>query len=522
MSRPLRIILLHNSAAEDSGPELQDVLVQASAVAQALGGQGHAVTWLPCTLDLQVIADRMQADRPDLVFNLVESLGGTDRLMALPPLLLESLGLPFTGSGSRAVLATASKPAAKRVLREHGLPTPDWWEPPARSAAVGAEPPLAGSDRVIIKPVWEHASFGISDSAVVRWKPAVGSDGLRDRLAEAERRTGRPHFVEAFIEGREFNLSLLEDEQGRPDVLPPAEIDFSAFPAEKPRIVGYDAKWAADSFEYRQTPRRFDFPAADRPLLDELAALARTAWNLFGMRGFARVDFRVDAQRRPWILEVNANPCLSPDAGFAAAVEQAGLDYAAAVERIVRAAVGPRPPVDSESRKASRPLSLRWRSTVCDADVATVRRLAESTGVFRPDEVDIAVELVQERLQRGVASGYHFVFAEVDEEPVGYACYGPIGCTLGSYDLYWIVVAKERQGGGVGRGLIETVEQAVRSAGGRRLYIETSNRADYAPTREFYRRCGYCVEATLADFYSRGDDKVVLVKVLDRPQTFGT
>ena len=117
--------------------------------------------------------------------------------------------------------------------------------------------------------------------------------------------------------------------------LPPAEIDFAAFPDDKPHIVGYRAKWDADSFEYHHTPRRFDFPANDRPLLDRLSQLAIQCWREFGLRGYARVDFRVDEAGRPWILEINANPCLSPDAGFAAAVEQAGIGYDQAIERIV-------------------------------------------------------------------------------------------------------------------------------------------------------------------------------------------
>jgi len=153
-------------------------------------------------------------------------------------------------------------------------------------------------------------------------------------LARRERELGRPYFAEQYVEGREFNLSLLAD-AGGPQVLPPAEIDFSRFPAGKPRIVGYRAKWKADSPEYHATPRRFDFAAADRPLLDGLAELARSSWQRFGLRGYARVDFRVDHQGCPWILEINVNPCLSPDAGFAAALGRAGIPFSQAIARIL-------------------------------------------------------------------------------------------------------------------------------------------------------------------------------------------
>ena len=110
-----------------------------------------------------------------------------------------------------------------------------------------------------------------------------------------------------------------------PQVLPPAEIDFGDFPPDKPRIVGYQAKWDDESFEYHHTPRRFEFPSTDRALLAELSRLAADCWHQFGLRGYVRVDFRVDRDGRPWILEVNSNPCLSLDAGFAAAVQRAGI-----------------------------------------------------------------------------------------------------------------------------------------------------------------------------------------------------
>ena len=154
-------------------------------------------------------------------------------------------------------------------------------------------------------------------------------------------------FAEAYIEGREFNLSLLASEDlkggpvsvGRgkscPEVLPPAEIRFDSYPAGKVRVVGYRSKWDEDSFEFTHTPRSFDFPDCDNALLVDLKDLALRCWELFDLRGYARVDFRVDGAGRPWILEVNANPCLSPDAGFAAAAARAGLPFTEVLNRII-------------------------------------------------------------------------------------------------------------------------------------------------------------------------------------------
>ncbi|MBU0638316.1 MAG: GNAT family N-acetyltransferase [Planctomycetota bacterium] len=158
---------------------------------------------------------------------------------------------------------------------------------------------------------------------------------------------------------------------------------------------------------------------------------------------------------------------------------------------------------------------VELRDAVRDADVKAVRDIVTSSGFFAPHEIDVAGELVVERLARGAASGYHFIFADADSQPIGYACYGPIGCTVGSFDLYWIAVQAEIRGQGVGRRLLQEVERRVALVGGRRVYIETSSRPLYEPTRHFYERCGYHAEAHLEDFYSLGDAKVVFVKPLD-------
>ena len=146
---------------------------------------------------------------------------------------------------------------------------------------------------------------------------------------------GGEAFAEEFIDGREFNLALLADESGLPQVLPPCEIVFQEYEREKPKIVGYKAKWDEHSFEYGHTPRRYEFPARDQPLLKRLTEIALLCWLAFDLHGHARVDFRVDHQGKPYVLEVNANPCIAPDAGFAAALEYAGVPYVKAIERIV-------------------------------------------------------------------------------------------------------------------------------------------------------------------------------------------
>jgi D-alanine-D-alanine ligase len=165
--------------------------------------------------------------------------------------------------------------------------------------------------------------------------------------------------------------------------------------------------------------------------------------------------------------------------------------------------------MNSESKLPPAEAPITFRYEPVPADRQAVRAIVQSTDVFNATEVDTAVELVDERLSKGPASGYHFVFAEREGEMLGYTCYGPIALTAGSYDLYWIAVSKSSQGLGLGRILLQKSEELVRQSGGRRIYIETSNRHDYTPTRMFYLRCGYTQEAVLKDFYAPGDDKVI-------------
>jgi GNAT superfamily N-acetyltransferase len=157
---------------------------------------------------------------------------------------------------------------------------------------------------------------------------------------------------------------------------------------------------------------------------------------------------------------------------------------------------------------------ITFRYDIRPADAQNIRAITHSTGVFSAVEVDIAVELADERLAKGPTSGYHFVFAERAGQVIGYTCYGPIALTHGSYDLFWIAVDKAAQGLGLGRLLLEQTETLIRQEGGRRIYIETSTRPPYTPTRVFYDRRGYHLEVVLEEFYGPGDGKAIYVKAL--------
>jgi D-alanine-D-alanine ligase len=313
-------------------PDEEDVLIQVEAVSNALTNLDYKPEPLPCDLDLENLKSRLMALDPLAAFNLVESLAGHGRLIHVVPSLLDALRISYTGCPAEAILTTSHKVMAKERIRAAGLPTPDWINP------VPGDMPWSGStcledphQRVwIIKSLWEHASLGLEKENLVHgtvWD-------IHQLLSGCKPEMGGACFAEAFIEGREFNLSLLDTQDGV-RVLPPAEILFQGFSADTPRIVGYRAKWMTDSAEYHNTPRCFDFSAGDQNILSILESLALRCWQSFGLRGYARVDFRVDDQDRPFILEINANPCISPDAGFAAALDRAGISYSHAVEQIL-------------------------------------------------------------------------------------------------------------------------------------------------------------------------------------------
>ncbi|MGB5345432.1 MAG: GNAT family N-acetyltransferase [Woeseia sp.] len=161
---------------------------------------------------------------------------------------------------------------------------------------------------------------------------------------------------------------------------------------------------------------------------------------------------------------------------------------------------------------------MPFRLTPHAADAAAVRQLVSDTGFFSAEELDVAVELVDERLAKGRASGYEFVFLDDPDNPqelLGYTCYGPIPATRASYDLYWIAVAPTQQRNGLGHELLVESERQAAKLGAHTMYVDTSGRAQYKPTRRFYEQNGYGVAARLEDFYAPGDAKVIYCKVLD-------
>jgi D-alanine-D-alanine ligase len=471
-----RCTILHQAVPPDAPPDEQDVLIAADAVARGLSVHGWRVSRCAMTQDLAATEAGLRATDADLVFNLVESLGGADVLAVAAPALLERLGLSYTGAALAAVALTSDKRATRRALRRAGILVPpgpeDGWTGP-----------------FIVKHATCHASLGLGPHSVVARLPEIPSGW----------------YAEAFVDGREFNVSLLADAAGGVAALPVAELLFHDWPENMPRIIDYAGKWQPEHQLYDRIVRGFDI-APD--LAARLQRLALGCWHALGLAGYARVDLRLGPDGVLYVIDVNANPCLAEDAGFSAAAARAGLDHAALVARIAEAAFC-RPAAPPPAPRRVVPIAVR--AALREAD--DIGGLCRATGFFTDEEVAIAEELAADRRARGQASDYRFLLADDAQGLAGYACYGPTPGTRESWDLYWIVVHPRAQGSGLGRRLVAAVLDDMRACGGRRLYAETAGKGLYAPTRGFYAAAGFTLQAVVPDFYAPGDAKQIWLRM---------
>lgn len=344
----LRIALLETrDAALACGDERDALAVRAADdAAVALERACRANGWSTWRVEARADApDATLADlarlEVDVVFQLVESLRGEARFEAAAAWLLEWARIPYTGSGPVAITLALEKPIARAVLHSRGVPVPEGFVLERSGDPIPCA--LAGR-RWIVKPAREDASHGIERESVVDDEPS-----LRRRVEHVIRAYRQPALVEEFVAGREFNVALLGSGPAAL-VLPLGEIDYSRLDPSHPPLLTYAAKWDEASVEYHATPSIGARPMA-RELEDRIRATAQAAYAALGLAGYGRVDLRVDARGMPFVIDVNPNPDLSPDAGFQKAAARAGLDHAHTVRRIVdEALVRPRRPADRQGR----------------------------------------------------------------------------------------------------------------------------------------------------------------------------
>ncbi|MDT8282356.1 MAG: D-alanine--D-alanine ligase [Gammaproteobacteria bacterium] len=323
----MKAALVYSGATDDSADN-QDTLVQLeeiSVILKSLNIETYEVAFNDSVGEVERELFRI---KPDFVFNLVETLNATDSLIYLAAALYEMMKIPYTGCSAISLAMLASKIHQKQMLRQAGLPTADFFYDESEADCSGGT--LFSGGPWIVKSDSEHASVGMNSDSVVQTVAEA-----KQKIEQNKITFGGKWFVERFIDGREFNLSLLPSRNGRLRVLPPAEICFVNFPKDKPKIVDYAAKWDADSDVYQATQRSFVFAPDDQNLLLKLEKICHQCWQLFGLNGAARIDFRIDTNGNPWILEINANPCLSSDAGFMVAAEKAKLSVQDVIKSLI-------------------------------------------------------------------------------------------------------------------------------------------------------------------------------------------
>jgi D-alanine-D-alanine ligase len=327
-----RIAILHNVDYEDATPDVDpawasrvEVSAVAASVASALEGAGHDAQILEVDGDLTELRGRLLELDPDCAFNLCESVAGDARLESAIPLLLDLLGLPFTGSPAEVLSLALRKDRVKQRLQAAGVPTP------AGRVLKAPGDPCDLPFPLIVKPVREDGSVGISCRSVVHDEAA-----LREGVATIIGTFRQPALVEEFVDGRELNVGLFGDPT--PRVLPLSEIDFSGLPAGMPPIVSYEGKWATGSAEFLGTVPRLH-PALPAAVAARVRRVAVEAFRAVGVRDYGRVDIRLSTGGIPYVIDVNPNCDLSPTAGLARAAAAVGIDHPAMVGLLVRYAL---------------------------------------------------------------------------------------------------------------------------------------------------------------------------------------
>lgn len=509
----MKVLVIYNDLSKEPLREAADYIIEAAGgfkhagefVAQALSSLGYDVTQAKVwnAEDVERVLKRHDPQKT-IVFNMCESLEGKAFMEPRAVEIMEEMGFTYTGAGAGAMRSCLNKATAKQIFQGHNLPTAEF------QVFLNGESRLAFRFPAIVKPVAEDASAGIHRNSVVRNKRQ-----LHERVMDIVRNYGQPALVEEFLSGREFNVGVWGN--GKPEALPIGEVDYSSIRNSLEKLVTYEAKWLEHSDDYLNTPSTY--PASlEENLRKRAEKLAVSAYELMGLRDYGRIDIRMRGEDL-FILEVNPNPDLSPDAGVARAAEAAGFAYPQMLGRILDLAVERSEKVFRNPTPVAIAASTRRGQKqgpilpAVEGDKNDILSLAMADGFFTVPEVASIAELLDIYLQRSSQEDYYFLSYHDEEKVLGFACYGPASLTQGVFDLYWIAAHPEHRRQGIGRALLKRVEAEVRKKKGRMLLIETSSSERYAPTRQFYVKQGYKVAASIPDYYAPGDGMVIYRKI---------
>lgn len=311
--------ILFNQPMDGALPDELDVIKQVEYIDENLKKLDIETYTKGITAGFMNEVAELAGEKPDFVFNLVESINNKGELCYFIPALLNMYSIPYSGNPLEALFLTTSKALTNRILCEQNISTPLSFFPSQFKM-------LKPGMRYIIKPVWEDGSLGITGDSVFTFTPEYES-----KLMEFD---DSHWIIQEYIDGREFNISVIAGKSG-PEVMPAAEMVFHNYKDGMPRIVDFKAKWVEESFEYENTIREFPRNNLNPVLNEKIMGMALKCWNVFGLKGYARVDMRIDKDENPYVIEVNANPCMSPDSGLVAATTEAGLPITAVLQRVI-------------------------------------------------------------------------------------------------------------------------------------------------------------------------------------------
>ena len=316
------VLILYNKISEVATADELDVLEQVKLVSNSLKELKYKVKTLEFDMNIEKVITNIRKNAPDIIFNLVESVYNKGEFAYLATSILNYLGIPYTGSPLIPMIHCSNKLLTKLELDRIGVLTPSYFK-------LDNLCKLNTKRKYILKPVWEEGSLELDEHCIFS-----GSDS--EYINSISKMNKDYYFVEEFIEGRELNVSIIGTDYG-PRVLPLAEMTFN-YPEDKPKIMGYKSKWVEDSFEYNNTVRTFDIPD-DYRLMPEIEEICKHCWNDLGLKGYVRIDFRLDSINKPYVIDINLNPCISESGGFYAACMEDGYTFNQVIELILKEAV---------------------------------------------------------------------------------------------------------------------------------------------------------------------------------------
>lgn len=317
------VVILHNKISDTPTTDELDVLDQVKDVNDALMKLGYKTAIIPFSFDINKAIKDIKRENPKFVFNLVEGIDNDGQLITVAPAILDYLKIPYTGCTKEAMFLTSNKVLTKKIMKANNIPTAHWI-----TTSNPKDNVFINGERYIVKAIWEDASIGLDEDAVV--SPASKED-LLNTIKEKNHKYKIEFFAERYIHGRDFTISMVARKQ-----MPVCEVTFLDYYSDnKVRVFNYNAKWVKDTPEYDNTDIDFEFNGIKKSTIEEMQKIAYDCWDIFGLNGYARVDFRVDEEGKPFVLEINPNPCISRGIMFDKMMKEGNVDYVEGIKEII-------------------------------------------------------------------------------------------------------------------------------------------------------------------------------------------